>query len=129
MFRFFVDDIPVRVFKNETNKGVKYPTKAMHIEGTIWYGDWAGEVDWKLSPFIVHYKDFNNITACSASQFPGAGQCYSSSSGFFWNLPPFLELNNQQKHNLEMVQKSWLVYDYCKSSNINLKIYPECSMT
>ncbi|GFQ06783.1 xyloglucan endotransglucosylase/hydrolase protein 2 [Phtheirospermum japonicum] len=41
---FNVDNIPIRVFKNNLARGIQYPTKAMHIEASIWNADWAGTV-------------------------------------------------------------------------------------
>ncbi|XVF28424.1 hypothetical protein REPUB_Repub15cG0028300 [Reevesia pubescens] len=37
----FVDETPIRVFKNNTNFGVDYPSQPMQVQGTIWQGDWA----------------------------------------------------------------------------------------
>ncbi|XP_057962395.1 putative xyloglucan endotransglucosylase/hydrolase protein 1 [Malania oleifera] len=38
---FFVDDTPIRVFRNNTNVGFKkYPSTPMMLKATIWQGDW-----------------------------------------------------------------------------------------
>ena len=37
-----MDDVPIRVFKNNTELGVDYPSEAMGIEGSLWNGEsWA----------------------------------------------------------------------------------------
>ncbi|KAJ1397468.1 Transferase [Sesbania bispinosa] len=39
---FYVDNIPIRVYKNKSNIGVGYPSKPMQIQATLWDGDsWA----------------------------------------------------------------------------------------
>lgn len=131
-----MDDIPIRVYRNNTGRGVKYPTKPMRMEGTLWNSSWAGQVDWKLGPFLVMYRDFDNITACSsgpsellssatAADVNGREDCFSSK--YFWNDGRHSELSSEQKKKLKITRKSWLVSDYCKSKKTR-HLYPECSI-
>ncbi|CAH8278685.1 unnamed protein product [Arabidopsis lyrata] len=82
--RFYVDNIPIRVYKNEN--GVSYPSKPMQVEASLWNGDdWATDggrtkINWSYSPFIAHFQDFalsgcnidgrsNNVAACESSNY------------------------------------------------------------
>ncbi|KAL6006909.1 hypothetical protein ACLOJK_032405 [Asimina triloba] len=64
---FFVDDIPIRVSKNKTSNGVKYPSKPMQILSSLWDGeDWATDggkekTDWTQAPFIASYQGFSQL--------------------------------------------------------------------
>lgn len=121
IYRFFVDKIPLRVFKNNMAKGVAYPTMSMHAEATIWNADWAGVVDWSQAPFVAHYQDFN-IDACSAPA-RSTDIVHCASPQYFWNKPEYLALNAQQKQLMERYRKSYMVYDYCSSPTTRK---PEC---
>ncbi|QHO47094.1 putative xyloglucan endotransglucosylase/hydrolase protein B [Arachis hypogaea] len=70
---FFVDDVPIRVFKNCKDLGVKFPfDQPMKIYNSLWNADdWATrggleKTDWSKAPFIASYKGFH-IDGCEAS--------------------------------------------------------------
>ncbi|XP_004494960.1 putative xyloglucan endotransglucosylase/hydrolase protein 1 [Cicer arietinum] len=116
---FFVDNIPIRVFKNTTQKGGKFPTQAMKILATIWSGTWASHgvpANWNDAPFEANYIGFR-VNAC---QVPSNQQC--DSSMFWWNAHKFWDLNSRQKQALNNVRTQFLLYDYCTKSFHN----PEC---
>lgn len=106
--RFMIDNIPIRVFKNNKDRGVAYPDKPMHIEASIWKAeaDWAGVVDWNNAPFIAHYSDFG-FDACPAQ----TGDCDSPSHA--WNNPTYRELNAHQKEQMASYRQKYMSYDYC----------------
>ncbi|KAL4649976.1 hypothetical protein ACB092_01G052600 [Castanea dentata] len=80
---WFVDDTPIRVFKNNKKIGVGYPAQSMQIEATIWNGSWAGEPNWSQAPFQAHYQGFG-IDGCLAQNHTiGFSDC--SSPTFSWN--------------------------------------------
>ncbi len=64
--RFLVDNMPIRVFKNNQNLGVPYlNSQAMAVYTSLWDGSqWATEgdrvkIDWQYAPFIATYEGFN----------------------------------------------------------------------
>ncbi|KAJ6393280.1 hypothetical protein OIU77_022703 [Salix suchowensis] len=70
---FFVDDVPIRVFKNCKDLGLKFPfNQPMKIYSSLWNADdWATrggleKTDWSKAPFIASYKSFH-IDGCEAS--------------------------------------------------------------
>ncbi|KAK6157936.1 hypothetical protein DH2020_005250 [Rehmannia glutinosa] len=115
---FFVDNIPIRVFKNNMAQGITYPSTPMHIEASIWDAEaWAGPVDWAQAPFIAHYQDFG-FNAC-----PGdVSKC--GSQQYFWNGPNYWELSPAQKQQMEDYRGKYITYDYCNDHSNRKK---ECS--
>ncbi|CAI8606141.1 unnamed protein product [Vicia faba] len=121
---FFVDEIPIRVFKNTTNKGGSYFTKAMKIDATIWTSPWGSggiPINWNDAPFQAHYKGFG-INGCQTQSIStNITQC--NSSRYWWNHEKFWELNYQQIQAYKNVRDKYLIYDYCAKQPQNL----ECS--
>ncbi|KAG8374675.1 hypothetical protein BUALT_Bualt10G0020600 [Buddleja alternifolia] len=118
---FIVDKIPIRVFKNNMGKGIAYPTKAMHIEASIWNAPWAGVVDWRQAPFIAHYSDFG-FRACPSE---GGNIATCASNKYFWNGPKYRELNAAQKQQMQYYRSKYMIYDYCSKESTRKK---ECSL-
>ncbi|GLT24943.1 hypothetical protein SLA2020_001040 [Shorea laevis] len=113
---FYVDDIPIRVFKNNTNVGVAYTSHAMQVQASLWDGDdWATDggqtkTNWSHAPFVAHFQGFD-INGCQ-TQGPGIDQnCYTS--GYWWNTQKYWELDAGQQNKYENVRKSYMTYDYC----------------
>ncbi|KAL8064630.1 hypothetical protein ABFX02_01G103300 [Erythranthe guttata] len=104
---FYVDNIPIRVFKNNV-PGVLYPNQPMHIEASIWNAQFAGKVDWSKSPFYTYYTDFG-FYGC-----PGNNMAACASEKFFWNR--YKELNPEQKQKMAYYRKHYMTYDYCAQS-------------
>ncbi|KAM2829589.1 hypothetical protein PS2_035238 [Malus domestica] len=109
---FFIDDTPIRVFKNYTNYGVPYPTQPMRIEAALWTADWATfghKINWTYAPFVAHCQGFD-ISGCSA-QNSDVEECYSSNH--WWNNMEYWNLNSTQQKAYENVRKKYMNYDYC----------------
>ncbi|CAL5399077.1 unnamed protein product [Camellia sinensis] len=66
---YFVDEYPIRVFKNNRRDGVGFPTQPMQLMATIWNGDsWPTnggktKIIWAHAPFISHVRGFS-IDGC-----------------------------------------------------------------
>ena len=68
-----MDDVPIRVFKNCKNLGVKFPfNQPMKLYSSLWNADdWATrggleKTDWSKAHFIASYRGFH-IDVCEAS--------------------------------------------------------------
>ncbi|XP_057790985.1 xyloglucan endotransglucosylase/hydrolase protein 3-like [Salvia miltiorrhiza] len=114
---FLIDNIPIRVFKNNVKRGA-YPNKAMHIEASIWNADasWVGPVEWEKAPFIASYSDFG-FHACPAH----SNDC--DSPHYSWNGPNYTHLNTQQKAQMVSYRRKYMSYDYCAQQSTRK---PEC---
>lgn len=128
MSRFWVDSIPIRVFKNtEEATGIPYPDKRpMRIFATLWNGEkWATDggkvkVDWSKAPFVASYQSFE-VDACSVSSLPCANN--------WWDQPKFQSLNENQLARIEWVRKYYMTYDYCQDRSPRFPAAPaECAL-
>ncbi|EOA18403.1 hypothetical protein CARUB_v10006944mg [Capsella rubella] len=98
----YVDKIPIRVFKNNTSGGMKYPSKPMQVVVSLWNGEsWAtdggkAKINWSNGPFKANFQGFNNY-AC----VPNSG-CESYS-----------KLSDSDQKAYENVRQKYMIYDYC----------------
>ncbi|KAJ4955149.1 hypothetical protein NE237_011932 [Protea cynaroides] len=125
---FFVDTVPITVFKNNTNIGVNYPSQPMQVVTSLWNGEnWAtdgGEtkIDWSQAPFKVQFQGFN-IDGCT-SQNSNTRLCYSSS--YWWNSEKYGALDSIQERAYEDVKRKYMTYDYCSDTTRHPTPPPEC---
>lgn len=115
---FFVDNVPIRLFRNNEKVGVPYPqSQPMGVYSSIWNADdWATQggrvkTDWSHAPFISTYRNFN-IDACKYS----GTQSLTSRCSLLWDQPAYASLNAKQSMQLKWVHKKYMIYDYCKDS-------------
>ncbi len=127
-YRFYVDNVPIRVFKNNRNIGVDYPSKPMNIEASLWDGDsWATDggqtkTNWSYAPFKAHFQGFD-ISGCPV-QNSDVQQCYSSK--YSWNLEKYWKLGPQEQRSYDNVRKKYVNYDYCSDRPRYPTPPPEC---
>ncbi|XP_062083553.1 xyloglucan endotransglucosylase/hydrolase protein 2-like [Humulus lupulus] len=120
---FFVDNTPIRVYKNWTSSGVNYPGNEMFVTGSIWEGVWASNgtgADWAKAPFQAHYEEFE-INGCEY----GTADCSTQSDQFWWNKSDKWVLNPKQESDYENVKAKYLYYDYCQDKR---SAYKECQL-
>ncbi|EFJ23312.1 hypothetical protein SELMODRAFT_267868 [Selaginella moellendorffii] len=113
---FLVDEIPIRVFRNNEAKGVAFPSKqSMGAFSSIWNGDqWATrggvvKIDWSKAPFVASYRNFA-VDACESGKVEA---CSAMAGSAWWNQERYRSLNRNQRHRLKWVQKNYMVYNYC----------------
>ncbi|KAG6505738.1 probable xyloglucan endotransglucosylase/hydrolase protein 7 [Zingiber officinale] len=129
---FFVDAIPIRVYKNNEARGVPYPnSQPMGVYSTLWNADdWATrggleKTNWAAGPFKAYYKDFD-IEACTTD--PVLGTCTSSRTVItsWWEAPSYRQLSGVQARAYRWVRLNHMVYDYCKDRARFPAIPKEC---
>ncbi|KAL5862108.1 hypothetical protein ACOSQ3_003393 [Xanthoceras sorbifolium] len=115
---FFVDNIPIRVYKNNKNLGARYPKQEMFVEGSLWNGEsWASngrKVDWSKAPFQALYQGFD-INGCHFG---------SKCSNSWWSNREYWQLNPKQQTEYENIRKKFVFYDYCSIDKTNA--FKEC---
>ncbi|KAL5724533.1 xyloglucan:xyloglucosyl transferase [Ranunculus cassubicifolius] len=128
---FFVDDIPIRVFKNCKNMGVKFPfDQPMKIYSSLWNADdWATrggleKTDWSKAPFVAQYKSFH-IDGCQASV--NAKFCATQGKKW-WDQKQFQDLDSYQYRRLKWVRRKFTIYNYCIDRVRFSKMAPECKI-
>ncbi|KAK6145103.1 hypothetical protein DH2020_021923 [Rehmannia glutinosa] len=128
---FYVDNIPIRVFKNNTKIGVMYPKQAMQIEGSLWDGsDWATDggqtkVNWSAAPFHAHFQDFNVDAGPLKTSNNINENCYASD--YWWNQKKYWTLDHNQQKEYEKVRAKYMNYDYCDDRERHPTTPPECA--
>ncbi|CAH8336271.1 unnamed protein product [Eruca vesicaria subsp. sativa] len=130
---FMVDQIPIRVYRNNSEKGVAYPRlQPMSIKVSLWNGDsWAtsgghAKVDWSKAPFVASFGDYK-IDACIWKGNPTL--CKEESNENWWNKNEFSSLTRVQKRWFKWVRNYHLIYDYCQDyARFHNKLPKECSL-
>nr|DAD33348.1 TPA_asm: hypothetical protein HUJ06_012199 [Nelumbo nucifera] len=115
---FFVDNVPIRIFKNNGDLGVRYPfNQPMKIYSSLWNADdWATrggleKTDWSKAPFVASYSSFH-VDGCDASS-PQSLQFCASRGRMWWDQIAFHDLDAQQYRRLQWVRKKFTIYNYC----------------
>lgn len=126
--RFSVDDVPIRVYKNNEAKGIPFPkTQPMGVFSTLWEADdWATrggleKINWSKAPFYAYYKDFD-IEGCAV---PGPSTCATNAANW-WESASYKQLNAVQATRYRWVRMNHMIYDYCTDKSRYPVTPPEC---
>lgn len=130
---FFVDSVPVRVFKNSDKPNNFFPNeKPMYLFSSIWNADdWATrggleKTDWKKAPFVSSYKDFS-VDGCQwKDPYP---ECVSTTTKNWWDQYDAWHLSDSQKKDFDWVERNLVIYDYCKDTERFPTLPVECSLS
>ncbi|KAH6774698.1 xyloglucan endotransglucosylase/hydrolase 32 [Perilla frutescens var. hirtella] len=120
---FFVDDVPIRRYPRKSD--ATFPLRPMYVYGSIWdASSWATEngkykADYNHQPFVGKYNNFK-IDGCRANGGPAS--CRPASA----NPSGGAGLSRQQFAALAWVQSHYKVYDYCRDSQRDHRLTPEC---
>ncbi|MFQ6656079.1 hypothetical protein Gotur_026339 [Gossypium turneri] len=112
---FYVDEVPIRVYKNNEAINILYPKlQPMGVYSTLWEADdWATrggleKIDWSKAPFLAYYKDFD-IEGCAV---PGPISCASNPRNW-WEGTAYQALNAKEARRYRWVRLNHMIYDYC----------------
>ncbi|KQJ88316.1 probable xyloglucan endotransglucosylase/hydrolase [Brachypodium distachyon] len=129
MIAFFVDDTPIRVFKNSKDLGVRYPfDQPMKLYSSLWNADdWATrggreKTDWSNAPFVASYRGFH-VDGCEAS---AEAKFCATQGARWWDQPEFQDLDAAQYRRLAWVRKEHTIYNYCTDRERYAAMSPEC---
>ncbi|XP_010684075.1 xyloglucan endotransglucosylase protein 7 isoform X1 [Beta vulgaris subsp. vulgaris] len=118
---FFVDDIPIREFKNMEAFGVPFPNKQpMRIFSSLWNADdWATQggrvhTDWSKAPFVASYRNFN-ATSCVWSFESSSCKSDPQLTGID-NAWLMKELDSNSLKKIRWVQENYMTYNYCNDN-------------
>ncbi|KAL1061256.1 hypothetical protein V6Z11_1Z018000 [Gossypium hirsutum] len=125
---FYVDEVPIRVYKNNEAKNIPYPKfQPMGVYSTLWEADdWATrggleKIDWSKAPFLAYYKDFD-IEGCPV---PGPANCASNPRNW-WEGTAYQALNAMEARRYRWVRMNHMIYDYCTDKSRYPVTPPEC---
>ncbi|XP_006656053.2 probable xyloglucan endotransglucosylase/hydrolase protein 26 [Oryza brachyantha] len=146
MIVWFVDSIPIRVFRNHSEAGVAFPTqRPMYAFSSIWAAeDWATQggrvkTDWTKAPFVAEYRDIAlSVCECSGSgSAAGAGADAASPTcargcatpDHWYAAPELCQLSEKQLRQMKAVQLGYTIYDYCADARAKGRpVPPECAL-
>nr|GMC90958.1 probable xyloglucan endotransglucosylase/hydrolase protein 8 [Ipomoea batatas]GMD31261.1 probable xyloglucan endotransglucosylase/hydrolase protein 8 [Ipomoea batatas]GMD86330.1 probable xyloglucan endotransglucosylase/hydrolase protein 8 [Ipomoea batatas]GME20576.1 probable xyloglucan endotransglucosylase/hydrolase protein 8 [Ipomoea batatas] len=117
MIVFYVDRVPIRVYKNANYTNDFFPNeKPMYLFSSIWNADdWATrggleKTDWKNAPFVSTYRDFN-VEACQwKDPFPA---CVATTTDNWWDQYKAWHLSSDEQLDYGWVLRNLVIYDYC----------------
>ncbi|CAK8533961.1 unnamed protein product [Lathyrus sativus] len=116
---FYIDSIPIRVFRNYENEGIAYPNKqGMRVYISLHKADnWATKgglvkVDWSNAPFTAKFNHFR-ARACKWNGKVSIYECASNIPANWWTSPVYKQLSYAQMDQLNWVRSSHMIYDYC----------------
>ncbi|PIA40669.1 hypothetical protein AQUCO_02400021v1 [Aquilegia coerulea] len=126
---FFVDDVPIRVFKNCKDLGVRFPfNQPMKIYSSLWNADdWATrggleKTDWSKAPFVASYRGFH-VDGCEESV--NARFCATQGKRW-WDQREFQDLDGLQYRRMSWVRQKYTIYNYCTDRSRYATMPPEC---
>lgn len=130
---WYVDSIPIRVFRNYENEGIGYPNKqGMRVYTSLWNAEnWATrgglvKTDWSGAPFSARFHHFR-ARACKWNGAASINHCSSTVSANWWTSPIYKQLSHAQIGYLKWVRNNFMTYDYCTDyKRFNGQIPPEC---
>nr|CAD1819264.1 unnamed protein product [Ananas comosus var. bracteatus] len=129
---FFVDRVPIRVYKNTDKPNNFFPNqKPMYMFSSIWNADdWATrggleKTDWRNEPFVSSYKDFQANGCQWKDPFPA---CVSTTTDNWWDQYGAWVLDDNQREDFSWVGRNLVIYDYCKDYKRYPTLPPECSL-
>lgn len=114
IFRFYVDNIPIREVKRTESMGADFPSKPMSLYATIWDGsDWATNggkyrVNYKYAPYVAEFSDLvlHGCAVDPIEQFPRCDNTESSQATPTGVTPV-------QRIKMESFRAKFITYSYC----------------
>ncbi|KAI3862415.1 hypothetical protein MKX03_013658 [Papaver bracteatum] len=130
---WYVDSIPIRVYRNYESQGVPYPNKqGMGVYTSLWNADdWAtrggrDKADWSHAPFTAHYRRFR-ARACKWNGPVSINQCASPKN--WYTSPVYSKLSDAKKGQMDWYRNKSMIYAYCKDTKRFNGVMPtECSL-
>ncbi|CAH9097766.1 unnamed protein product [Cuscuta europaea] len=118
---WYVDGIPIRVYRNYSSEGIPFPNQqGMKVYTSIWNADdWAtraglDKIEWSNAPFVAKCRGFRS-RACYLEGPESISQCTKPSSGAnSRDAGAFNRLSDAKAGQLNWVRRKYIVYDYCK---------------
>lgn len=132
-FRWYIDGIAIRVFRNYEKQRIAYPNKqGMRVHASLWNADdWATQggrvkANWTNAPFIAGMRRFRP-RACYWNGAVSISQCATKSPANWWTSQFYAQLNAPQFAKLGEIREKYMIYDYCRDTKrFNGQMPPEC---
>ncbi|KAL3744957.1 hypothetical protein ACJRO7_014116 [Eucalyptus globulus] len=131
---WYIDGLPIRVFRNYESEGIAYPNKqGMRVYSSLWNADnWATrgglvKIDWSSAPFRAGLHNFR-ARACKWNGPVSITQCAATSPANWWTAPTYSQLSFAKLGQMKWVRDNYMIYNYCNDTKrFNGQMPPECS--
>ncbi|XP_071742333.1 probable xyloglucan endotransglucosylase/hydrolase protein 26 [Rutidosis leptorrhynchoides] len=131
---WYVDSIPIRIFRNYESEGIPYPNqKGMRVYSSLWNADnWATrgglvKIDWTAAPFVANYRNFR-ARSCEWNGPCSISQCALTARDNWWTSTGYKQLTISEQDQLKWVRDNHMMYNYCSDVwRFNGQMAPECS--
>ncbi|GJR97826.1 probable xyloglucan endotransglucosylase/hydrolase protein 26 [Tanacetum coccineum] len=131
---WYVDSVPIRVFRNYQSQGIAYPNQqGMRVYSSLWNADnWATrgglvKIDWTAAPFVANYRRFR-ARACKWNGPVSISQCAIPTRANWWTSNAYKQLTVSQQGQLKWVRDNRMIYNYCTDyKRFKGQMPPECS--
>ncbi|PKI76264.1 probable xyloglucan endotransglucosylase/hydrolase protein 26 [Punica granatum] len=130
---WYIDSIPIRVFRNYEKEGILYPNRqGMWLYSSLWNADdWATQggrikTDWSNAPFMANYRNFRP-RACTWFGPESIAKCTAHTPSNWWTSHVYSQLSNAQQGQMNWVRDNYMIYNYCQDyKRFNWNMPPEC---
>ncbi|KAH6812411.1 hypothetical protein C2S51_026173 [Perilla frutescens var. frutescens] len=127
---WYVDSIPIRVYKNYLDDGIPYLDlqRPMRAYSSIWNADsWAtrgglDKIDWNKAPFVARLRKFRARACKFDGRASGVGRCTTVEAKSTTS-----QLSLDEQNQMALVSSKSIVYDYCEDYERYDGLFPgEC---
>ncbi|KAK9285192.1 hypothetical protein L1049_024380 [Liquidambar formosana] len=125
---FYVDEVPIRVYKNNEARRIPYPTsQPMGVYSTLWEADdWATrggleKIDWSKAPSMLITRTLTLRDVLCQEPRPCA-----SNPRNWWEGAAYQELSVLEARRYRWVRINHMIYDYCTDKSRYPVTPPEC---
>ncbi|XP_074271791.1 putative xyloglucan endotransglucosylase/hydrolase protein 26 [Silene latifolia] len=134
-FRWLVDSVPIRVFRNFHDSEINFPdSQPMNVYASLWNADdWATQggrvkTDWLLAPFVANFQTYNP-NSCYCPEQNSVWKCSSYNSANWWtDSSKYYQLTETQYYQMKWIRDNYMIYDYCPAAMAVGKFPKECSL-
>ncbi|KAL8129675.1 hypothetical protein V2J09_018830 [Rumex salicifolius] len=132
---WFVDRVPIRVFRNYNDTEINYPdSQPMRAFSSLWNGEqWATQggrvkTNWTLAPFTASFRRYRART-CKWKGTVSITECKANTTGNWWTNPTYSRLTPTQLGQMNQIRSTSMIYNYCTDvKRFRGKFPKECSL-
>lgn len=131
IFRFYIDDVPIREIVKNDAMGADFPSKPMALYATIWdASDWATSggkyrTNYKYAPFVAEFTDLI-LHGCPTDPLEEvvAPSCVVGDDQLA--NADFASITPKQKMAMKRFREKYIYYSYCYDTLRYTVPPPEC---
>lgn len=134
IFRFYVDETPIREVLLNDAMGGDYPAKPMAMYATIWDAStWAtnggkNKVDYQYEPFVAELRDFV-IEGCVVDPIQEVSATNCSEAALKLAVADYFTIKPPRRKAMQWFREKYMYYSHCYD-NLRYPVpQPECVIT